>query len=172
MSFDEHQLKLERQKGILAFCSVLKECYAVSTDVDALVAKKDPPASKSTIAAVIAVRNSIPVIPLPLECAKKICDFAFGESLHTYRRRKILDGVREQHRLYSRLPGKIVLHHKAKVGERVRYPHRRWPTGTITSLDCDFGSEVAVRWDDANVTGNDAGGLKCGKKGLYQLVYC
>lgn len=182
MPFDAVLLKQTRERQCLAFCSVLYESRLVSDDLSVLLAKNDPPAAQSTIAAVANVRNSIKAIYLPPETAKLTCDLAFGSS-GDYSDCMFQKCIEEQRRCYSRIPGKIVLQDQAKVGERVResrYPHkgyhgwvrpRNLARGTITSLDCDHGSEMAVEWDDGTVSGNRTGGLKCGKKGSYRLVY-
>ena len=112
------ELKLEREKRCLAFCSVLREAHLISNDLSFLIEKKAPPASQSSIAAVNTARTSIKAIALPLECVKLICDFAVDTgSVVNYVFRKCLA---EQWRRYIRLPGKIVLQNEAKVGERVR----------------------------------------------------
>ena len=184
MPFDPHAepsdaRKLERQQQCLAFCMVLHEIDLVTSDLASLLAKQDPPAAHSTIAAVEAVYRSIPAVWLPLEPTKMICDFAFGEPSNDDKFRNCIE---KQRRNYSRLPGDIVLQGNAMVGERVRasrYPrfncqHYSVPPcgrGTIVSLDCDGGTEIAVKWDDGSVWGNSMGGLQCGKKGNYRLVY-
>eukprot|EP00984_Skeletonema_dohrnii_P023171 scaffold12250_cov150-Skeletonema_dohrnii-CCMP3373.AAC.1 len=173
-------LKLEQERRCLAFCSVLREAHLISNDLSSLIEKKAPPASQSSIAAVNAARTSIKAIALPIECVKLICDFAVG-SVVNYVFRKCLA---EQRRRYSRLPGKIVLQNKAQVGERVRrnfypvfsspnlkLPQNSLQRGVIISKDCDHGTEIAVKWDNGTVSGNTNGGLKCGKKGQYALVY-
>ena len=176
MPFDPTLLKLEHQKlwekQCLAFCSVLRESNLISADLSLLLTKKDPPAAQSTIAAVTAARNSIKALYLPMESAKIICEFAFGFS----RDNVLMHCVARQRRHYSRLPGKIVLRERARIRERVResyclYSGEVGRVGTIISLHCDSGTEIAVRWDDGSVNGNLRGGLKCGKKGRYDLVY-
>jgi|SaaInl74LU_5_DNA_1037368.scaffolds.fasta_scaffold29111_1 hypothetical protein len=173
-------LKLEQERRCLTFCSVLREARLISNDLSSLIEKKAPPASQSSIAAVNAVRTPIKAIALPLECVKRICDFAVDTgSVVNYVFRKCLA---EQWRRYSRLPGKIVLQNKAKVGERVRrrfrfsspnlkLPQNNLQRGVIISKDCDHGTEIAVKWDNGTVSGDANGGLKCGKKGQYALVY-
>ena len=176
MPFDKHELKPEREKRCLAFCNVLRETDLVSSDLSSLLDKNAPPASQSSIAAVRAICTSIKAIPLPSECTKLICDFAFdGLSLAKDLFKRYLT---EQRRRYSRLPGNIVFQHEANVGERVRVRLHCWQLsqrnlnrGTIISKDCDHGTEIAVRWDDGTVSGNTDVGLKCGKKGIYSLVY-
>lgn len=182
MPFDIAALKLQRERQCLAFSSVLHEAHLISTDLSYLLAKDTPPASKSSITTLEKLQTSIKAISLPTECVKLICDFAFKVDATLMLRECIM----EQHRKYSRLPGKIVFNSEAKVGERVR--ESRWPShwygyesilsskgklrsGIITSLDCDHNSEVAVEWDDGTKYGNTLAGIKCGKKGKYGLVY-
>ena len=113
-----------------------------------------------------------------------ICDLAFG-SITDYADCLFKQLVAEQRHNYGRLPGKVVLHYKARVGERAResrypsascsdfwYSHQRnLRRGVIASIDCDHGTEIAVNWDDGTTSGYSIGGLKCGKKGGYGLVY-
>ena len=182
---DIKRLKLEREKRCLAFCSVLREAHLVSSDLSSLLSKIAPPASQSSIAAVMGVQASIKAISIPPECAKLVCNFAFGGTTD-HADSLLRKCISEQMCQYSRLPGKLVFYNKALAGERVReskYPwigygkYFGWRSrgvrrfGTIARTDCDHGTEVAVAWDDGTVSGDALGGLKCGKKGVYRLVY-
>jgi len=179
MPFDVNELKLEREKRCLAFCSVLREAHLVSSDLSSLLGNTAPPASQSSIAAVRATQTSVKAISLPTENVKLICDFAFAHSDADDLLRKC---VAEQIKYYSRLPGKIVFQGPARVGERVRESKYKrigqgninrgnMKRGAIISKDGDDWTEIAVRWDDGTVDGNEMVGLKCGKKGFYALVY-
>jgi hypothetical protein len=93
----------------------------VAAYLNHLLEKDDPPASKSYISVVVGLLGSFGVSPLPQECVKSICDFVFGTGLLGFANGKFRDYIQEQHHNYSRLPGKNVLHHMAKVRERVRF---------------------------------------------------
>ena len=116
MPFDIAALKLQRERQCLAFSSVLHEAHLISTDLSYLLAKDTPPASKSSITTLEKLQTSIKAISLPTECAKLICDFAFKVDATL----KLRECIMEQHRKYSRLPGKIVFNSEAKVGDRER----------------------------------------------------
>jgi hypothetical protein len=172
MTFDRDKLELEWTKQREDFDRFVEEANAISADLSYLLAKSNPPASQSSIALVRALCDSVGAISmLPLECISLVKMFAFGAEFYQCKKQVLRQCAREQYRNYSRLPGKIVLQHYAKVGERVRLSYSHDRHGVISSKDCDHGTEIAVTWDDGTTWGDASGGLKCGKKDCYSLVY-
>lgn len=55
----------------------------------------------------------------------------------------------------------------AAVGDRVRRNNESRKIGTITDVEGDGGTEVAVQWDDGAVSNQ----LWCGKKNGFHLLY-